>query len=170
MINGSDLIPLSCARPSLNPANPISLRCLETSPRRMRCDWEGRQWPSWAPKDHPGYISLRWLRSQICCLFTGCSNLQGGAVEKKRTEVQWRFIKLHTHANGTDREVLKEQQKSIVSFKTCEVYVWASHRKQVNTNSFKYLPASNFFPCCKNTFYKNKKTPQHKRISRVGLF
>lgn len=32
-----------------------------------------------APKDHPGYISLRWLQSQICRLLqAAAANLQGG--------------------------------------------------------------------------------------------
>ncbi len=68
MINGSDLIPPAHARPFLNPANTISQRCQATSPRRMRWEWAGRRWPSWAPKDHAGYISLKWLQSQLCCL------------------------------------------------------------------------------------------------------
>lgn len=54
--------------PFLTLLNPISQCCWETTAGMMRCDWMGLQWPSWAPKDHPGYISLRWLQSQICCL------------------------------------------------------------------------------------------------------
>lgn len=68
MINGSDPIPPSCARPPFNPANPISQCCRETTPWKTRCHWMGHQRPSWAPKDHSGYISIRWLQSQICRL------------------------------------------------------------------------------------------------------
>ena len=68
MINGSDLIPPARARPFLNLTNPISQCCPATGPGRMRWVWAWRRWPSWAPKDHAGYISLRWLQCQLCCV------------------------------------------------------------------------------------------------------
>lgn len=61
--------------PFLTLLNPISQCCWETTPGRMRCDWMGRQRPSWAPKDHPGCISLRWLQSQICCLLQAAAGI-----------------------------------------------------------------------------------------------
>lgn len=65
--------------PFLTLLNPISQCCWETTPGRTRCDWMGHQRPSWAPKHHPGYISLRLVSGADVPSFPGCSsNLQGG--------------------------------------------------------------------------------------------